>query len=106
MLHNSHELNGIVARVPDVGKDEIRELPVGANLAFLLGHAHMGLVDEQLVLARKACIRPGESLRFVHHLGAPGDGVGILGNPAGVEGNVLGAGHVGVHNGFHLAAVP
>ncbi len=79
---------------------------IAADLALLLGHAHVGLVDVQGLGGLEVLVRPGEDFPVVHHLGAPGDGLGVLDHPAGVQGDVLRAGHVGVHHGLHLAAIP
>ena len=106
MLHNGHQLHSIVARLVDAGQDMIGKFPVGADLALLLRHAHVGFVDIQLVLAHEILIRPGKDLPVVHHLALEGDGLLVLHHPAGIQRDVLRAGQIGVHHGFDLAAVP
>ena len=45
MLHNGHQLHGIVACFLDSGQGVIRKLPVGADVTVLLSHTHMGFVN-------------------------------------------------------------
>ena len=106
MLHNGHELDGVVARLLDSGQGVVGELAVGAHLTLLLGHTHVGLVDVQLVLAYEILVRPREDLPVVDDLAGKGQGLGVLDHPVGVQGDMLGAGHIGVHNSFDLAALP
>ena len=106
VLHDGHELHSVVARLLDAVEGIVGELPIGADSAFLLRHAHMGLVDVQLVFPDKAGVRPVEGFPVVGDLALEGDGLLVLHHPAGVQGDVLRAGHVGVHHGFDLAALP
>ena len=106
MFHNGHQLHSIIARLVDAGQDIIGKFPVGADLALFLRHAHVGFVDIQLVLAHEILIRPGKGLPVVHHLALEGDVLLVLHHPAGIQGDVLRAGQIGVHHGFDLAAVP
>ena len=106
MLHNGHELEGIVPRLVDSRQDVVGKLPVGTDLALLLRHANVGLIDIQLVLAGKALVRPRECLTVIHHLALEGDVLLVLHHPAGIQGDVLRAGQVGVHHSLDLAAVP
>ena len=106
MLHDGHELHGVVACLLDAVQGVVGELPVGADSSFLLRHAHMGLVDVQLVFPNKALVRPVEGFLIVGDLALKGDGLLVLHHPAGVQGDVLRAGHVGVHHGLDLAAFP
>ena len=106
MLHNGHELEGIVAGLLDSRQDVVGKFPVGADLALLLRHADVGFIDIQLVLARKILVRPVEGLPVVHNFALESDGLLVLHHPAGIQGDVLRAGQVGVHHGLDLAAVP
>ena len=47
MLHDGHQLDGVVAGFLHMGQGVVSELPVGAHLALFLGHAHVGFVNEQ-----------------------------------------------------------
>ena len=106
MLHNGHQLNGVVAGFFDMGKDNISKLAVRTDLAFLLGHAHMSFINIELLFADKIFVSPGEDITLIHNLCAPGDGLGVLNHPAGVKGHMLCTGKIGVYYGFYLAAVP
>ena len=106
MLHNGHELDGVVAGLLHMGQDIVGKLPVRAYLALLLRHTHMGFVDVHPLLTPELAVRPWEDLFVIGDLSGEGDGLGVLHHPAGIQGDVLGAGHVGVNNSLDLAAFP
>ena len=106
MLHDRHELDGVVACFFHPGQGIVGKLPIGADLALFLGHAHMGLVDVEGVFAFEALVRPGIGLGVVGDFTAPGDRAGILDHPAGVQGDVLRAAIGGIHHGLDLTALP
>ena len=106
MLHDGHQLDGVVAGLLHMGQDVVGELPVGTHLALFLAHADVGLVDVHPLLTLEVGVGPLELVQLVLDLGAPGDGVGILDHTAGEEGQMLGTGQVGVHHGLDLAAGP
>ncbi len=62
MLHDGHQLNGVVAQRFDALQIEIGELAIGADALALLRHADVGLVDHQRrdLLAAIAAVRPLE----------------------------------------------
>ena len=45
VLHDGHELDGVVAEGFDAGEDVGGELVVGADFFFFGGHADVGFVD-------------------------------------------------------------
>ena len=47
VLHHRHQLDGVVATGADPGQRVVGKFPVAADLSLLLGHAHMGLVEEE-----------------------------------------------------------
>ena len=106
VLHNGHELDGVVARFLHSGQHQVRKLPISANLALLLGHAHVGLVNIEGILPAEALIRPRKGFLVVRHLAQPVDGAIFLDHPAGIERDVPGALHKSIHHGLHLAALP
>ena len=106
MLHDSHELDGVVAGLLHMGQGDVSEFPVGANLALFLGHADMGLVDVQALVGLEALVGPLELVGGINDLADEGVILLVLNGTAAVQGQMLGAGHVGVHDGLDLAAVP
>ena len=106
MLHDGHQLDGVVACPLHPGQHQIGKFAVRADALGLLRHAHMSLVDEEFILAAEIRVGPGIALPVVHNFGHPGDGFLVLHHPPGVEGNVFRAGHVGVHHGLDPAAFP
>ena len=106
VLHDGHQLDGIITGLLHMGQGIIRKLPVGANLTLFLCHAHMGLVDVQTVLALERAVGPVEGIPVVGDLGSKGDGLGILHHTPGIERNMLRSGQVGIHHGLDLAAFP
>ena len=106
MLHDGHQLHGVIACLFNAGKNQVGKFTVRANLALLLCHTHMGFVNEQGVFPFEALVCPLEGFPVVHHLGAEKPGFLVLHGAAGIQGNMLRAGHVGIHNGFYLAPIP
>ena len=106
MLHNGHELDGVVTRSLDPGQHQVRKLPIGANLSFLLSHAHVSLVNKQGILPAEIAVCPMENLSVVCDLADPFHATLLLNNAAGVEGNVPGALHEGIYHSLYLAALP
>ena len=66
----------------------------------------MGFVNVEGVFAPKVFVRPGVNVTLVGDFGHPGDGAGILHHPTGIEGDMLCALKIGVHNGLDLTAFP
>jgi len=66
VLGDGHQLHGIVAVALDDGENLLGELAVGAHPFALLGHPHVGLVDEQTA-----------HLRDVEAVALPVEGVGV-----------------------------
>ena len=106
MLHDGHELDGVVAGLLDTGKDLVSKFPVGTYLTLLLGHAHMGLVDVEGLGGLKVPVCPGIGIPVIHHFCGESRGLGVLDYAAGVERDMLRTGHVDVHHGFDLTALP
>ena len=88
VLHNGHNLNGGVAQLFDAGQGVFHELPVGAHLSLLLGHADVALVDIEFALGLEAFIRPGICFGGVNH-GVPLHRVLLLHHIVGIQGNPL-----------------
>ena len=106
MLHNGHQLDGVVTGFLDMGQGIVGELTVGTHLALFLGHTYVGFVDVQILFTLETGIGPVELLAGVNDLSLKGVVGLVLHGTAAIQGQVLGAGHVGVHNGLDLAAVP
>ena len=106
MLHNGHQLNGVVTGLLHMRKGVIGKLTVRTDLALFLCHTHMGLVDVHMLFALEAGIRPVEGLVVVYDLSAECGGLGVLHHTAGKQRNMFCAGVVSVHNGLDLAAFP
>ena len=67
MLHNGHNLDGVVSKILDAWKYVICKLEVGANLSLLLSHAYMALINIRRQLAVEILIGPRKwSLRIIH----------------------------------------
>ena len=93
MLHNPHQLDGVVAGLLDAREDLLGELGVGAHALALLGHPHVRLVDERRAVRPHEGVLPriglglpdlrGEeaTLGVLHH--APDVGGQTLAAPAG-----------------------
>ena len=105
MLHNGHDLNGVVAQGLDPGQDLLPEFVIGANPGLLLGHAHMALVNVGGLFPAEARVGPPEGLLGSVNLGVPLDGLGILHHIVGVEGNAVQLPAVVHHDGHDLLAV-
>ena len=88
VLHNGHNLNGGIAQLLDPGKGIFHELPVGAHLPLLLGHADVAFVDIELVLGLEAFVRPGEFFGGMNH-GVPLHRVLLLHHIVGIKRNPL-----------------
>ena len=106
MFHNGHQLYSVVAGFLDTGQSVVCEFPIGADLALFLRHADMGFVDIQGGFTLEISVRPGEYLAVVHNLCGEGDGLGILDDPAGIQGNMLSTLQIGIDDSFDLAALP
>ena len=78
MLHDGHDLNGVVAQRLDPGQCILPELVVRADLSLLLGHADMALVDEEILLGLEAFVSPHKGAAGDVHSGAPGRGLLVL----------------------------
>ena len=89
MLHDRHDLNGVVAKLVDAGQNVFPELIEGANLALLLAHTDMALVNKKVLLGHKAAVRPLEFLLGIIDHRVPGDGLGILEHPLCVQGDAV-----------------
>ena len=90
MLHDRHQLHGVVAGRLDARQRQVPKLGVGPHLALFLGHAHMRLVDER----RAACgagrrMPPDVRLRRLPHLGGKELAAWILHHAAGIGGNAF-----------------
>ena len=106
VLHNGHQLNGIVTCFFDAGQHKLGKFAVGAHLALFLSHTHVGFVDVQGLRRLEILIGPVEDLPVIDHFGTPGNLSFFLNHAAGIQGDVVGTLQIGVHNSLDLAAVP
>ena len=101
MLLDGHQLHGVVTRVFDPAEGFVRELPVGADMAVLLGHTDMRLIDHRGIRALPAVevpVRPFK--RLVRHPDLAAEGFAghihdAAGDPGGnpLEAGTLAADH-------------
>ena len=105
MLHDGHDLNGVVAQRLDPGQNVDPEFFVRAHLALFLSHADVALVDEEVFLGHEALVGPLKRLFGIADHGAPAAGNRILHHPAGVQRDPLQKLAVVFHNGHDLHAV-
>ena len=84
MLHDSHQLDGVIACLFDAGQHLLGELPIGTYFSLLLGHTHMRFVHIQRLGRLKILICPGKGFPVIHHFGIPLHRLGILHHTAGI----------------------
>jgi hypothetical protein len=65
MLHNRHQLYGIVAQVLDAGEDVVRELFVCSNSRLGGGDTDVGFVDTGALGLRRSLVLPDVLLRGI-----------------------------------------
>ena len=63
MLHDGHELDGVVAEVLYTGQNVIGKFPIGPRTVFLGRHAHMGFIDKRNGVRAKVPVGPGKVFR-------------------------------------------
>ena len=105
MLHDGHELDGIVPQILHVGQHVVGKLPIGGDAVILAGHADMGLIDQRRLVAAEIPVRPGIGLQIIPHLAAPALMHPVLGDALGVERDMLGEAVPIAHDGDHPAAL-
>ena len=89
MLHDGHDLNGIVAQSLDPGQDLILKLGICTDLRLFLGHTNMAFVDIEGLFRLKVFVRPNKgSFRFMDHR-IPLDGCLVLQNILGIQRDTL-----------------
>ena len=91
MLHDGHELDGVVSGLLHAVEDAVGKFAVGADGFVLLRHAHVGFVDEQgaqLALA-VAAVRPAEGAVRRPDLAVELVGLGIAHHAAYVGGDTV-----------------
>ena len=105
MLHNRHDLNGVVPQLSDSGQDFFGKLAVGTHTRLFLRHADMALVDVQGLFRDKSLIAPDKGLRGIVDDGAPAGGYRVLNDPRGVQRDAVQLLTVVNHNGHHPLSV-
>ncbi len=105
VLHDGHELDGVVAEAGDAGEDVVGEFIEGADFAFFLGHADVGFVD-----AETAVLFGGWVFELVGFGGVPilrdeAFGIGVLDDAADVGGYAVHGAGFGDDVDFKFAAV-
>ena len=91
MLHDGHELDGVVPCLLHAVEDAVGKFAVGADGFVLLRHAHVGFVDEQgaqLALA-VAAVRPAEGAIRSPDLAVELVGLGVAHHAAYVGGDAV-----------------
>ena len=106
VLHDRHELHGVVPEVLHPRQHVVGKLPVGADAVFLGGHAHVSLIDEQVRVGLEFFVRPGVGRDGVPDLTDPLIALGVLNDAPCVERNVPGDGAAVSHDGLDAHAVP
>ena len=106
MLHDSHQLDSVVTGCLDMFQSDVSEFLVSAHTALFLGHTDVGFVDVQFFFTFKTGIGPVESDAVVNDLSLKRVVGLVLNSPAAVQRQMLGTGHIGIHNGLDLTAVP
>ena len=84
MLHDGHQLHGVIASLFNAGQNQVGKFAVRANLAFLLCHTHMGFVNEQGVFPLEALVGPLKGFPVIYHLSAEKPGLLVLHGAAGI----------------------
>ena len=90
VLHNCHQLDGVVAKILHMGQNVIGKLTIGGNFVFLAGHTYMSLIDQRGLITMKVSVCPGVGIDVVPHFAAPAARLPVLRDTAGIEGNMLG----------------
>ena len=86
MLHDRHDLNGIVSQRLDAGQRIIDELPIAADSLLFLRHTDVALVDKGVLGGGELPVFPFVR-RLVHDHPAPGVGVLVLQHSSDVKGD-------------------
>ena len=105
VLHDRHQLYGIVSVFHHMGEDLIGKFHIGVDLVVLTGHSHMGFVDQRRLVAGKAGVGPGIRLEVVPNFAAPALCDMILNGAASVERQMLGQMIPVLHDGDDAAAL-
>ena len=105
MLHDRHQLNGVVAQVLDTRQNRIGELAVGGDAIVLAGHPHVRFVDERRLVVFKVPVRPGIRRLLVPYLTAPALRHPVLRDPPRIQRDVLRQHTVVFHDGDDPASL-
>ena len=90
MLHDRHELYGVIAEIFHAGQNIVRKFTVSAGTVFLSRHADMGLIDQRNRIRVKIPVGPGVGFDRIPHLTEPVKADRILNHPSGIERDVVG----------------
>ena len=105
VLHNGHNLDGIIAQRLDFRQDMHPEFLISAYLSVLLSHTDVALVDKQLLLGLKFTVRPCKFRFRVPNHAVPLDGHRVLLHPVDIQRNPLQLSAAGYHYGHYLLTV-
>ena len=105
MLHDGHDLQGVITEITHAGQDPLAELIEGADRLALLCHTDVALIDQRRFARGRIGILPDVS-RLVNNDAAPTVIGGILLDTANIEGNTLKQLTVVPHDRLDTTAVP
>ena len=106
MLHNSHQLDGVVSSFFDMLQCDICKFAVSTNAALFLGHTNMCFINIELIFTDKTIVSPGEQNLVVNNLRVESIVGFVLHCPSCIERKMLCANAIVLNNGFYLAAMP
>ena len=106
MLHNGHQLDGIVTGFFYMGQDNVCKLTVSTDASFFLRHTDMRFVNVELIFTDKTIVSPGEQNLVVNNLRVESIVGFVLHCPSCIERKMLCANAIVLNNGFYLAAMP
>ena len=106
MLHNGHDLDGIVAQSLDPGQNPLPKFIIGTHPGLLLGHANVALIDVEGLLRLEIPVGPVKFLLRRVDDGTPAHVPGVLHHIVGIERNPVQLPALTRHDGHDLLAVP
>ena len=106
MLHDRHQLNGVVAGFLYTRKCVICKLTVGTDFTFLLRHTNVCFINIKGFLTFELFVCPLEHFAVIYNLTAPGNCLRILCHTTDIKRNMLCDIAPGFYNSLHLTAFP
>ncbi len=106
MLHDRHELNGVVIQIGNPRQDIAREFIECSDFRFFLRHADMGFINTQAAFFRRCPgVLKAVRLRRIPILPDKISGMFHLHHPPDISGNAIHSPGCGIHLYFNFAAM-